>query len=87
MHPHGPATTVHWPTKDDVCWVPLSEILCSLQAPTTFSGRMYILNATDTERINKLLGQQPNRNIDWNFFNLRIYFVFINAGSLSCKRA
>ena len=35
LHPHGPATSFHWPKKDDTCWVPLEHILCVIPAPTT----------------------------------------------------
>ena len=34
-HAHGPATSFHWPKKDDTCWVPLEHILCVIPAPTT----------------------------------------------------
>jgi hypothetical protein len=44
MHPHGPAASFSWPSREDVCWVPVSHVLCTVSPPaTTMSGRVYVL--------------------------------------------
>ena len=35
MHPHGVATSFHWPLKNDTCWIPEQQIIGILPAPTT----------------------------------------------------
>ena len=51
MHPHGPATSFHWPFKDDICWVPSLHIVCKISVPVTATGRSYSVNANDFEII------------------------------------
>lgn len=43
MHPFGPSTSFHWPyQKDDICFVPLQNIIRVVDPPTTKgSGRVY----------------------------------------------
>ena len=54
MHLHGPTTSVYWPTRDDICWVPFSEILCSVQPPTTYTGRAYIIDPKHIQKVNQV---------------------------------
>ena len=56
MTPHGPRTTFNWPARDDVCWVPLTNIIRVLQplSLTSGSGRSYTLAAEDYKVLNKL---------------------------------
>jgi len=49
MHPHGPARSFHWPAREDICWVPLQDILSIIQAPTTPNGRNYFLDEKDQD--------------------------------------
>ena len=28
LHPHGPYKYFYWPLHEDLCWVPLSHVLC-----------------------------------------------------------
>ena len=51
MHPHGPTKSFHWPHRDDICFVPLNEVLCILEALETTSGRMYSLKDKDYMKI------------------------------------
>jgi len=43
MHPHGPARSFRWPAHEDICWVPMQNILHPLNPPTTANGRLYHL--------------------------------------------
>ena len=42
MHPHGPSRSFHWPRVDDICWVPITHLLCAIDAPTTITGRQAV---------------------------------------------
>ena len=45
MHPKGPALNFFWPTKDDTCWVPISNVLCRVNPPKiSLTGRFYIFD-------------------------------------------
>ena len=35
IQPNGQSNTFQLPTKDDMCWVPKSHLLCTIPAPTT----------------------------------------------------
>ena len=43
MHPHGPSKSFSWPTREDICWVPLPHIIKIIDAPVTSTGRKYKL--------------------------------------------
>ena len=49
LHPHGPNKNFYWPSKDDICYVPFTKILCLLSPPSTSSGRMYKILDDDYE--------------------------------------
>ena len=51
LHPHGPGKTFNWPSVADKCFVPVSNILCIITAPTATTGRMYQISDTDSESI------------------------------------
>ena len=50
LHPHGPRKTFSWPSVADKCFVPASNILCVITAPTTITGRIYQISDTDFEQ-------------------------------------
>ena len=50
LHPHGPRETFSWPSIADKCFVPASNILCIITAPTTITGQMYRISDTDFEQ-------------------------------------
>ena len=50
LHPHGPRKTFSWPSVADKCFVPGSNILCIITAPTTITGQMYRISDTDFEQ-------------------------------------
>ena len=41
LHPHGPRKTFTWPVGGDTCHIPMKNILCSISAPLTATGRTY----------------------------------------------
>lgn len=43
LHPKGPAIQFFWPSRDDdICWIPISNIICNVQAPkSSATGRFY----------------------------------------------
>ena len=50
LHPHGPAKPFCWPNHEDVCWVPFTNIITILNAPTT-SGRVYQITDEEYENM------------------------------------
>ena len=53
LHPHGPAEKFFWPQdRDDICHVPFSQIICTINPPTPVtSGRSYVLAGGDNSKI------------------------------------
>eukprot|EP00795_Rhopilema_esculentum_P006844 gene6844-12439_t len=49
MHPAFPSKSFHWPRREDKCFVPVTNVVCVIKAPTTSSGRQYYF--TDNEHI------------------------------------
>lgn len=42
MHPFGPAPSFHWPSREDICYVPLNNVIAKISTPATKgSGRVY----------------------------------------------
>ena len=50
LHSHGPRKTFSWPSVDDKCFFPASNILCVITAPTTITGPMYWISDIDFEQ-------------------------------------
>ena len=46
-----PTNRVYWPRRDDVCWVPFSQILYRVQPPTTYTGRNCNIDKKDTKKV------------------------------------
>ena len=38
LHPHGPYKYFCWPLHEDLCWVPLSHVLCKIKQPQLVSA-------------------------------------------------
>ena len=51
MHPHGPSKRFTWPSRNDVCCVPMDNIISNISIPTTRSGRIYDISEQDYETI------------------------------------
>ena len=42
LHPKGPAIQFFWPSRDDICWNPISNVICNVQAPkSSATGQFY----------------------------------------------
>ena len=50
LHPNGPRKTFNWPYVVDKCFVPVSNILCIITAPTAITRRIYQITDTDFEQ-------------------------------------
>ena len=56
MHPIGPSKQFFWPNRDDICWVPLQDIVCKVDAPASGStGRFYKFTEHDIENALKAM--------------------------------
>jgi hypothetical protein len=42
MHPPGPAHSFKWPNRPDKCWIPITDVLCKIDCPSTATGRQYV---------------------------------------------
>ena len=48
MHPKVPSRNFHWPTREDLCWVPTQHITTSINPPSiSKTGRVYQLTPSD----------------------------------------
>ena len=45
LHPQFPARSYYWPCKDDVCCIPLSDMLTNVDLNTP-TGRQYMIKKT-----------------------------------------
>ena len=50
LHPHGPRKTFKWPERTDTCYVPIKNIILKISAPTTATGRTYVINNDDYDK-------------------------------------
>ena len=57
MHTGYPSNSHIWPTRDDICWVPQTHLLVTLETPFTssISARQYHLSKKDTKTIEYLI--------------------------------
>ena len=57
MDPNYPSNSYEQPTHDDVCWVPQTHLLVTLETPFTssISARQYHLSKKDTKTIEYLI--------------------------------
>lgn len=67
LHPHGPAPSFHWPAREDICFIPLNNIISCVSSPTTkASGRMYYFARKEMDSVNlqcsKMLKQRQAQN-------------------------
>ena len=56
-HPSYPSNSYKWPTCDDICWVPQTHLLVTLETPFTssISVRQYHLSKKDTKTVEYLI--------------------------------
>ena len=57
MHPPCPTASFTWPSREDILWVPITDVILKIAAPSfsTSSGRKYLLAAKDSSRIDNLM--------------------------------
>lgn len=53
FHPHFPSHSFHWPTNDDVCWVP-RHVICTLSSLKTITGKQYNLSLIENQQLGSL---------------------------------
>lgn len=52
LHPHGPAKSFYWPSREDICWTPLCKIISCVNPPVTKgSGRMYYFAEEEVQSV------------------------------------
>ena len=51
MHPSYPSRSYHWPSQDDVCWVPSINLLLKVDTPMTVTGRQYNISEIEHKHI------------------------------------
>ena len=47
IHPHGQSKSFYWPSKDDTCYIPITNIVCLISPPST--GQTYKILDGDYE--------------------------------------
>ena len=48
LHPKGSAVQLFWSSWDDICWIPISNVICKVQPPESSStGRFYKFHSYD----------------------------------------
>ena len=53
LHSNEPKKAFSWPSVADKCFVPASNILCVITAPTTITRQIYWISDTDFQQILK----------------------------------
>ena len=48
LHPAGPSASFVWPPRKDVCWIARSDVICTVQVPSTRNGRTYTVENQST---------------------------------------
>ena len=46
LHPSGPSKYFYWPSREDICWVPSSHILCKIGQPKLALAAAAVRNAS-----------------------------------------
>lgn len=57
LHPAGPSMSYTYPTKPDVLWVSVNDVLCKVN-PVTPTGRIYQIPRDDTVKTNEAFKRQ-----------------------------
>ena len=57
LHPAGPSPSFYWPTRDDVCPVPIPHVLAVVESPHTFTGRTYQFSKECMNSIQKVMSK------------------------------
>ena len=57
-HPHGPSASFQWPSRDDICWVPNTHIICKIDILLTDTVRTYHISMDNVKKITELLNKK-----------------------------
>ena len=89
---HGPSKTFSWPSVADKCFVPASNILCVIRAPT-ITGRMYRISNTDFEQTLKVYENHKMLTCIyksvvriWSFLSLVCFCFFFSKFLITHKK-
>ena len=64
LHPKGPAVLFFWPSRDEICWIPISNVICKVQPPeSSTTYRFYEFHSGDISHIKSLINLKPKCNI------------------------
>ena len=64
LHPKGPAVQFFWPSRDEICWIPISNVICKVQPPeSSTTCRFYEFHSGDISHIKSLINLKPKCNI------------------------
>ena len=55
IHPKGPGRQFFWPNNDDICWVPIEQILKQVDPPSGSTGRYYHFSNEDVIDVQNLI--------------------------------
>ena len=58
MLPNGPSASFKWPSRDDICWVPNTHIICKIHIPLTDTGRTYHLSEDNVKKITEVFNRK-----------------------------
>ena len=61
LHPHGPARSFFWPAREDICFVPFTHILTTIDMPGTATGRQYRISERDSQKINSVFYSETSQ--------------------------
>ena len=90
LHPKGPAVQFFWPTRDDICWIPISNVICKLshQNPVQLAHSINFKSLANWKPkcnfiweivLPDLIGQSKRSWILIKVPKLKIFLVFQNA--------
>ena len=56
LHPKGFTVQFFWPSRDEICWIPISNVICKVQpAESCTNGRFYKFHSDDISHIKSLV--------------------------------
>ena len=56
LHPKGLAVQFFWPSKDDIWWIPISNVICKVQPPeSSTASRFYKFHSDGISHIKNLV--------------------------------
>ena len=90
LHPKGPAVQFFWPTRDDICWIPISNVICKLshQNPVQLAHSINFKSLANWKPkcniiweivLPDLIGQSKRSCILIKVPKLKIFLVFQNV--------